>query len=80
MARVRLPAGSGHAFCALVPECLVSYKATNYYSYLNDARVRWDDPAIGIEWPSIADPETLSAEDKMQPLPAELPAHFTFEG
>jgi len=75
-----IPAGFGHAFCTLVPDCLVSYKVTNYYSHPNDAGLRWDDPAIGIEWPAVADAETLSAKDKVQPLLAELPVYFTFAG
>jgi hypothetical protein len=28
-------------------------------------------------WPALADPETLSAKDRQQPVLADLPAHFT---
>jgi dTDP-4-dehydrorhamnose 3,5-epimerase len=42
--------------------------------------VAWDDPAIGIDWPSLADPETLSAKDRAQPSLSELPVYFTLEG
>lgn len=75
-----IPAGFGHGFCTLVPDCLVSYKVTAYYSAPNDAGVRWDDPAIGIEWPEVADAALLSAKDKVQPLLAELPVLFAFQG
>ena len=30
----------------------------------HDKGVAWDDPEIAIEWPDIADPETLSAKDR----------------
>jgi dTDP-4-dehydrorhamnose 3,5-epimerase len=40
----------------------------------------WDDPAIGIAWPALADRETLSAKDRVQPKLAELPAYFAYKG
>lgn len=75
-----IPAGFGHGFCTLEPDSVVSYKVTAYYSAPNDGGVRWDDPAIGIVWPDIADPATLSEKDKVQPLLADLPPLFSVEG
>jgi dTDP-4-dehydrorhamnose 3,5-epimerase len=71
-----IPAGFAHGFCTLAPESVISYRVTNYYSPDHDRGIAWDDPDIGIEWPEIADPETLSAKDRRQPRLAELPAHF----
>jgi dTDP-4-dehydrorhamnose 3,5-epimerase len=59
---------------------VISYKVTAYYSAEHDKGVACDDPAIGIDWPDCADPETLSAKDRIQPKLAELPAYFTYEG
>ncbi len=74
-----IPAGFGHAFCTLQPDSTVCYKVTAYYSGPNDGGVLWNDPAIGIEWPSVVDPDTLSAKDRVQPLLSELPILFHLE-
>ena len=72
-----VPAGFGHGFCTLEPNSVISYRVTDYYSAEADKGVAWDDPDIGIDWPSIADPETLSAKDRQQPSLADLPAYFS---
>ena len=72
-----IPAGFAHGFCTLEPDTVVNYKVTSYYAPECDKGVRWDDPAIGIDWPSLADPDTLSAKDRVQPLLADLPVCFS---
>ena len=74
-----VPVGFGHAFCSLEPDTVISYRVTGYYSPENDKGLAWDDPEIGIDWPDIADPETLSAKDRTQPRLAQLPAYFNME-
>lgn len=74
-----VPVGFGHAFCTLEPNSVISYRVTNYYSPEHDKGVAWDDPDIALEWPDIADPETLSAKDRRQPTLAELPACFSMK-
>lgn len=75
-----VPAGFGHGFCTLLPDTVVCYKVTAYYSLADDKGVAWDDADIGVEWPDVADPDLLSAKDKVQPRLADLPAHFIYEG
>ncbi|MCL6697314.1 dTDP-4-dehydrorhamnose 3,5-epimerase [Sphingomonas sp. NSE70-1] len=75
-----IPVGFGHAFCTLEPNSVISYRVTNYYSPDHDKGVAWDDSDIGIDWPAIADPETLSAKDRVQPKLADLEAYFPVEG
>jgi len=72
-----VPAGFAHGFCTLVPDTIVAYKVTNYYSPENDKGVLWNDPAIGVAWPAVANAETLSGKDRVQPLLADLPACFS---
>jgi len=74
-----VPAGFGHAFCTLEPNTVIGYRVTSYYSPENDKGVAWDDPAIGIDWPGLADPATLSGKDRVQPRLAELPAYFSMK-
>lgn len=74
-----VPVGFGHAFCTLEPDTVISYRVTSYYSPENDRGVAWDDPDIGVEWPEIGDPETLSAKDRVQPGLAGLPQYFSME-
>lgn len=74
-----VPVGFGHAFCTLEPNSVISYRVTNYYSAANDMGLAWDDPQLAIEWPAIADPETLSAKDRRLPRLQELPAYFSVD-
>jgi dTDP-4-dehydrorhamnose 3,5-epimerase len=74
-----VPAGFGHGFCTLEPNSVISYRVTDYYSPEHDKGVAWDDPEIAVDWPSIADPDTLSAKDRKQPRLADLPAYFSME-
>jgi dTDP-4-dehydrorhamnose 3,5-epimerase len=71
-----IPAGFGHAFCSLEPNSIIHYRVTSYYSAECDRGVAWDDPDIGIEWPELADPDTLSAKDRCQQRLVDLPAYF----
>jgi dTDP-4-dehydrorhamnose 3,5-epimerase len=73
-----IPAGFAHGFCSLEPNTVIAYKVTNYYSPECDKGLAWDDPAIGIVWPSAADPNTLSPKDRQQPLLAALPTYFSW--
>lgn len=74
-----IPAGFGHAFCSLEPNSIISYRVTSYYSSEHDKGVAWDDPDIAIEWPDIADRDTLSAKDRQLPRLSEIPAYFSME-
>ena len=76
-----VPAGFAHGFLTLEPECEVVYKCSDTYAPEHDAGIRWDDPAIGVDWPLPAGvaPE-LSAKDKVQPLLAAFDSPFPYDG
>lgn len=75
-----IPVGFGHAFCTLEPSSVIAYRVTDYYSPTADKGVAWNDADIGIDWPDVADPDTLSAKDRVQPALADLPRYFSVEG
>lgn len=74
-----IPPGFAHGFCTLAADSIIAYKVTAYYSRENDHAIAWDDAAIGVEWPAIADPGTLSAKDAQAPPLAELPPFFQYQ-
>src|ERR1700675_3464683 len=45
------PAGFARGFCALSDGAEIQYKCTGLYNRPAESAMRWDDPAIGIEWP-----------------------------
>ena len=65
-----VPPGFIHGFCVLSETAEVEYKCTDLYDPGGELGVRWDDPAIGIDWP-IAQP-ILSAKDAAAPLLAAV--------
>jgi dTDP-4-dehydrorhamnose 3,5-epimerase len=57
-----VPAGFAHGFLVLSESADVQYKVTEYYSPEHERAIRWDDPAIGIDWGLKAAP-VLSGKD-----------------
>lgn len=65
--QILVPKGFAHGFVTLVPDTEVLYKVTDTYSPEHDRSIRFDDPAIGIEWPPIAGGFQLSEKDLKAP-------------
>jgi dTDP-4-dehydrorhamnose 3,5-epimerase len=65
-----VPRGFAHGFAVLSETADFFYKTDNIYSPTDEIVVRWDDPAIGIDW-QIADPK-LSARDAAAPRLADI--------
>jgi dTDP-4-dehydrorhamnose 3,5-epimerase len=51
MREVWAPAGFARGFCALSDVTEIQYKCTGIYNNKAEAAIRWNDPAIGIQWP-----------------------------
>ena len=67
-----IPEGFAHGFCVVSDAATFMYQCTALYDPAADAGVRWNDAAIGIDWP-VAEP-LLSAKDEKSPFLAEVPA------
>lgn len=66
--QILVPKGFAHGFITLVENTEVIYKVTDYYSPAHDRSIRFDDPAIGVEWPIPATGVQLSDKDAKAPL------------
>ncbi len=60
-----VPEGFAHGYQCLADDTEVLYMVTQFYEPSSEAAIRWNDPAVGIEWP-ISDP-ILSSRDASHP-------------
>ena len=64
-----VPRGFGHGYSVLEDDTVVVYKCDNYYAPESEAGVRFDDPALGIDW-GVAEP-LISDKDRVLPVLAD---------
>lgn len=57
-----VPAGLAHGFYVLSEKAHVLYKSTEFYFPELERTIRWNDPALKIDWSIVGTPE-LSAKD-----------------
>jgi len=69
-----VPPGFAHGYAVLGDGSDLAYKVTAEYRADLDKGVRWNDPALGIEWP-LRDP-VLSPRDTALPFLAEIGSPF----
>ena len=59
-----IPPGFAHGFYVTADSAEFIYKCTDFYAPEHEVSLRWDDPAIGIDWPLIdGKPPLLSVKD-----------------
>jgi dTDP-4-dehydrorhamnose 3,5-epimerase len=73
-----IPVGFGHGFCVLSEDADFVYKCTNYYDPATEAGIRFDDPAVGIEWPLEHSQLRYSQRDREAPLLADVADDLPF--
>lgn len=74
-----IPEGFGHAFLTLEPNSIAVYVVSAIYAIEYESGVRYDDPALAIDWPTI--PNVVSDKDlswgRITERIAELDAGFS---
>lgn len=68
-----VPEGFAHGYYVLSDQALFAYKCTDLYHPETQFSLRWDDPALGIEWPLDGRPE-LADKDREAPMLSQLAA------
>ena len=75
--QMMIPPGFLHGFVTRTPNTEIIYKCTDHYAPECDGAVRWDDPAIGIDWGGSGTP-VLSDKDAVAPMLSQLGSIFTY--
>lgn len=76
--QVFVPRGFAHGFVVLSETADFFYKCDNLYSPPDEIVIRWNDPALAIDWQTV-DPK-VSARDAAAPLLAEAGNLPRYEG
>lgn len=77
--QILVPVGFAHGFLTLEPDTEVFYKVSAPYSGEHDRSIRFDDPAIGIDWPLNGQTPVLSAKDEAAPTLQDANPPFVFQ-
>jgi dTDP-4-dehydrorhamnose 3,5-epimerase len=67
-----VPPGFAHGFLVLSEHAEFLYKTTDYWYPEHERSLRWDDPALAINWPLSANP-VLSEKDRNAPGLSQAP-------
>ncbi len=69
-----VPEGFAHGFYVMSNSAEFFYKCTDYYHPGSEVSLRWNDPALDIDWPILASsPPKLSAKDEKGVLFKDAP-------
>lgn len=63
-----VPPGFAHGYMALTDSADFLYKVTDFWAPEHERAIRWNDPAIGVEWPLPSD-----AQPRLSPKDAAAP-------
>jgi dTDP-4-dehydrorhamnose 3,5-epimerase len=72
---IYIPEGCAHGFQTLADNTTLLYMISQPYQASAARGIRWDDPALGLEWP-IREGVSLSVRDMTLPLLSELYTFF----
>jgi dTDP-4-dehydrorhamnose 3,5-epimerase len=61
------PAGFARGFCALSETADIQYMVTGLWNPKGESGIRWNDPALGIQWP-VSEPRLSQKDAEAQSL------------
>jgi dTDP-4-dehydrorhamnose 3,5-epimerase len=62
-----VPEGFAHGYVTLQDDSELFYQVSQFYTPQAEGGVRWNDPAVGIEWPDVGD-LLISDKDRAWPV------------
>jgi dTDP-4-dehydrorhamnose 3,5-epimerase len=71
-----IPVGFAHGYCTLEPDTEILYKVDHVYTPDTERGIRWNDPALRIDWPVKPADAVLSEKDRALPMLADQPDLF----
>jgi dTDP-4-dehydrorhamnose 3,5-epimerase len=74
--QLNVPPGFAHGFCTLEDDTEVTFRLTDYNDKAFAGGLRWNDPALRIEWPCGDQPGFVFPVDREWPLLAQLDSPF----
>ena len=75
-----VPKGFAHGFSVISERAEVLYKCDEFYNKKSEAGIRFDDPALNINWEIPSENTIISAKDQLLPGLASCETNFIFEG
>lgn len=66
-----VPPGFAHGFYVMSDTTDFQYKCTDYYAPEFERTLRWDDPAVGIDWPLVEGEKPLLSDKDQHGLSLE---------
>ncbi len=73
-----IPTGFAHGFSVLSEYADVLYKCDRFYDKASEGGIRFDDPALNIDWEIPAEKAIVSEKDLNLPLFADCKNNFVF--
>lgn len=73
--QVYVPGGYAHSICVVSEVADLEYMCTDFYDPLDELRIKWNDPQIGVRWPVVEpvlsdkDRGAATLEEQMDQLP-----------
>lgn len=74
-----VPAGFAHGFSVLSETAVVFYKCDDFYTPETEGGIKYNDPALQIDWKIKKEEEIISQKDVQLPTFADVKANFVFQ-
>jgi dTDP-4-dehydrorhamnose 3,5-epimerase len=71
-----IPPGFAHGFSVLTPTTIFSYKCDQPYNKTSERAIRYNDPALGIDWKIPEDQQLISEKDQFAALFSDAEMNF----